>query len=116
MTENMKSTGESIVVALNELHPFPNHPFKVEQDEAFDALVESICNHGVLHRIIIRPRELGGYEIVAGHRRVEACRKLGLLVSDVILIYNRTVIERRWQYAHWRENSDAEKGGKADAE
>lgn len=85
MTENMKSTGESIDVALNELHPFPNHPFKVEQDEAFDALVESIRNHGVLHRIIIRPRESGGYEIVAGHRRVEACRKLGLteIIADL---------------------------------
>ena len=85
MTENMKSAGTSIVVALNELHAFPNHPFKVEQDEAFDALMESIRSHGVLHRIIIRPREMGGYEIVAGHRRVEACRKLGLteIIADL---------------------------------
>ena len=85
MTENMKNTGESIVVALNELYPFPKHPFKVEQDEAFDALVESIRSHGVLHRIIIRPREMGGYEIIAGHRRVAACRKLGLteIIADL---------------------------------
>lgn len=76
---NINAAGESIIVALYELYPFPNHPFKVVQDEAFDALVESISSQGVLQRIIIRPRKPGGYEIVAGHRRVEACRKLGMM-------------------------------------
>lgn len=66
--------GEGIVVPLDELYPFPGHPFKVIHDEAMEQLVESIRKNGVLNRIIIRPRKAGGFEIVAGHRRVEASR------------------------------------------
>lgn len=72
--------GEGVVVDIGELHTFPNHPFKVVHDEAMDVLIESIRLNGVLNRIIIRPREAGGFEIVAGHRRVEACKSLGLTV------------------------------------
>jgi len=68
---------ESIVVSLDELHPFPNQPFKVVHDEALESLVESIRANGLINRIIIRPRHAGGYEIIAGHRRVEAFRLLG---------------------------------------
>lgn len=73
--ENMMGTG--IVVPLSELHPFPNQPFKVVHDSDMDSLMESIQQNGLLNRIIIRPRYEGGYEIVAGHRRVEAFRLLG---------------------------------------
>lgn len=72
--------GEGVVVPLDELHPFPGHPFKVVRDEAMEQLVESIRKNGVLNRIIIRPREAGGFEIVAGHRRVEASRIAGYQV------------------------------------
>ncbi len=72
--------GEGIVVPLDELHTFSQHPFKVVHDEAMQALVESIRRNGVLNRIIVRPRKEGGFEIIAGHRRVEACRILGLEV------------------------------------
>lgn len=68
---------ESVIVLLDELHPFPNHPFKVVHDDALDSLVESIRKNGLLNRIIIRPRDAGGYEIIAGHRRTEAMRMLG---------------------------------------
>lgn len=68
---------ESVIVLLDELHPFPNHPFKVIRDEALDALAESIRKNGLLNRIIIRPCDEGGYEIIAGHRRTEAMRMLG---------------------------------------
>ena len=68
---------KSIVVSLDELHPFPNQPFKVVHDEALESLVESIRANGLINRIIIRPRHAGGYEIIAGHRRVEAFRLLG---------------------------------------
>ena len=68
---------ESVIVLLDELHPFPNHPFKVIRDDALDALAESIRKNGLLNRIIIRPRDAGGYEIIAGHRRTEAMRMLG---------------------------------------
>lgn len=66
-----------LIVPLEELHPFPNQPFKVRNDDAMNSLVESIQQNGLLNRIIIRPRDAGGYEIIAGHRRVEACRILG---------------------------------------
>lgn len=66
-----------MMVSLDELHPFPNQPFKVRNDEAMKALVESIKLNGLFNRIIIRPRDAGGYEIIAGHRRVEAFRQLG---------------------------------------
>jgi ParB/RepB/Spo0J family partition protein len=70
--------GEGVVVPLDELHPFPGHPFRVVMDAAMEALVESIRKNGVLNRIIIRPRREGGFEIVAGHRRTEASRIAGL--------------------------------------
>ena len=75
IVESMAGTG--IVVPICELHPFPNQPFKVVHDEAMESLVESIQQNGLLNRIIIRPRDAGGYEIIAGHRRVEAFRLLG---------------------------------------
>ena len=75
IVENMGVTGT--VVPICELHPFPNQPFKVVHDEAMESLVESIRQNGLLNRIIIRPRDAGGYEIIAGHRRVEAFRMLG---------------------------------------
>ena len=70
-------TATGLIVPLEELYPFPNQPFKVRNDEAMRSLVESIQQNGLLNRIIIRPRDAGGYEIIAGHRRVEACRILG---------------------------------------
>ena len=74
-TGNMKV--EQMEIPLSELHPFPNQPFKVASDEAMDALVESIRANGLLNRIIVRPRKAGGYEIISGHRRVEAFRIAG---------------------------------------
>ena len=58
-----------IHVPLSKLHDFPNHPFKVRDDEAMQETAESIRQYGVLVPAIVRPREDGGYEIVAGHRR-----------------------------------------------
>lgn len=59
------------VVTLNpaEISDFPNHPFKVKQDEAMAAMVDSIRKYGVLVPALVRPKEDGGYEMVAGHRR-----------------------------------------------
>ena len=65
-------------IALSELHPFPDHPFKVREDESMKETVESIKEYGVLSPAIVRPREEGGYEIVAGHRRKRACELAGL--------------------------------------
>ena len=61
-------------IPLGELHPFPDHPFGVRDDESMAQTVESIREYGVLVPAIARPREDGGYEIIAGHRRKHACR------------------------------------------
>ena len=59
------------VVTLNpaEISDFPNHPFKVKQDDAMAEMVESVRKYGVLVPALVRPKENGGYEMVAGHRR-----------------------------------------------
>lgn len=59
------------VVTLNpaEISDFPNHPFKVRQDDDMAEMVESIRKYGVLVPALVRPKEDGGYEMVAGHRR-----------------------------------------------
>ena len=53
------------LLPLSELHDFPNHPFKVRDDEAMQETTESIRQYGVLVPAIVRPREGGGYEIIA---------------------------------------------------
>ena len=66
------------LLPLSELHDFPNRPFKVRDDEAMQETVESIRQYGVLVPAIVRPREDGGYEIVAGHRRKHGSELAGL--------------------------------------
>lgn len=70
---------------LTELHPFPNHPFKVMEDEAMQRTVESIAQYGVLAPLIARPRPEGGYEILSGHRRQYAAKLAGLETLPVIV-------------------------------
>lgn len=66
------------LLPLSELHDFPNHPFKVRDDEAMQETAESIRQYGVLVPAIVRPREDGGYEIIAGHRRRHGSELVGL--------------------------------------
>lgn len=70
---------------LTELHPLPNHPFKVLEDEAMQRTVESIAQYGVLAPLIARPRPEGGYEILSGHRRQYAAKLAGLETLPVIV-------------------------------
>lgn len=56
-------------VPLSELFPFKSHPFQVRDDDAMQETAASIAKYGVLVPGIVRPRQEGGYEIVAGHRR-----------------------------------------------
>ena len=72
-------------VPLSKLHDFPHHPFKVRDDEAMQETAESIRQYGVLVPAIVRPREDGGYEIIAGHRRRHACELAGLTTMPVIV-------------------------------
>lgn len=72
-----KPDKEIIMALLDELYPFPGHPFRVVMDADMERLVTSIRNNGVLVPAIVRPRRQGGYEIIAGHRRKEASRLAG---------------------------------------
>ena len=74
-----------IEVKLAELHPFPNHPFQVREDDAMCETVESIREYGVMTPIIVRNREEGGYEIISGHRRKRACELAGIESVPVII-------------------------------
>ena len=70
---------------LDMFYPFPNHPFKVRDDEKMEETVESVSQYGVLVPILARPRPKGGYEIVAGHRRVHASERAGLTEIPAII-------------------------------
>ena len=72
-------------IPLVELHPFRDHPFKVRDDERMLDTAESIREHGVLVPAIARPREEGGYELIAGHRRKRGCELAGLTTMPVIV-------------------------------
>jgi len=72
-------------VNITELHPFPNHPFQVRDDDAMKETVESVKEYGVLSPVIVRPREEGGYEIISGHRRTRACEIAGIEDIPVII-------------------------------
>ena len=72
-------------IPLSELHPFPNHPFKVVDDEHMLDTADSIREHGVLVPAIARPRADGGYELIAGHRRKRGCELAGLDTMPVIV-------------------------------
>ena len=63
---------------IEKLCPFEGHPFKVADNEEMDQLVESIMAHGVLTPLVVRPLENGEYEVISGHRRLHACKRVGI--------------------------------------
>jgi len=72
-------------IPLSELHTFKDHPFKVIDNEAMFDTAESVKQYGVLVPAIARPRDEGGYELVAGHRRKRACELAELTTMPVIV-------------------------------
>ena len=75
------------VVTLNpaDISDFPNHPFKVKQDEAMAEMVDSVKQYGVLVPVLVRPKVDGGYEMVAGHRRKCAATLAGIAEIPCII-------------------------------
>ena len=71
-------------IPLDKLIPFKEHPFKVVEDEEMEQLKESIRESGVLIPALARPIE-GGYELISGHRRMDACDSLGMTTMPVII-------------------------------
>ena len=71
-------------IAISELRPFKDHPFRVKKDEEMEQLKKSIHESGVLVPALARPTE-DGYELISGHRRMAACAALGLETMPVIV-------------------------------
>lgn len=76
---------EIVYLNLSELHPFKNHPFSVRDDAEMQGLVESVKVAGVNQPALVRPREGGGYEIIAGHRRQRASELAGFVNMPCIV-------------------------------
>ena len=72
-------------IPLSEIRPFKNHPFKVTDDELMQQTIDSIMQVGILNPAIIRPAPEGGYEMVAGHRRLHAADLAGLKTIPAIV-------------------------------
>lgn len=102
-------------VPLDQLHPFPNHPFQVRDNEEMKRMVESVKEYGVLTPLIARPRPEGGYEIVAGHRRKRACELAGIETLPVLVreMDDDTAVIRMVDTNCQRENVSAIEKAKA---
>ena len=82
----MKSTKK--IIAIDKLHAFENHPYKVQDNEEMEVLAESIKEHGIVSPVIVRPLEntTDEYEIISGHRRVMASRKAGITEVPALIV------------------------------
>lgn len=76
---------EVVEIELDKLKGFEKHPFKIEDDDRFKELVDSIANQGVIVPGLARPLNDGTYEIISGHTRKKACEKLGLKTMPMII-------------------------------
>ena len=85
VVEETAETGDVKEIPLSELHEFHNHPFQIRSDEELEEMIESVREHGVLVPGIVRKREQGGYEIIAGHTRKHVCEVLGLETMPVFV-------------------------------
>lgn len=66
-------------IEIGRIHSFPNHPFKVLDDDKMETLVDSIRENGILNPVIVRPDQTGDYEMISGHRRLHAAGIVGLV-------------------------------------
>ena len=65
-------------IDINKIADFPNHPFKVQDDDKMDEMVKSVKQYGVILPVIVRPKDDGTYEMISGHRRKRACELAGI--------------------------------------
>lgn len=72
-------------IPLSKLHPFKDHPFKVQNNEEMERMIESIREVGAITPALARPLPDGGYELISGHRRLAACQVLGIETMPVII-------------------------------
>lgn len=78
-------TEGTIDIDVEAIYPFENHPFKVIDDERMEELTESIRASGVLTPVLVRPDDEGTYEMISGHRRLRAAKRVGLRKIPAII-------------------------------
>ena len=74
---NSEERNSIVELPIDIIDQFPKHPYKVKDDDDMIQLIESIKENGVITPIIVRPKPKGRYEMISGHRRLQACRHLG---------------------------------------
>lgn len=72
-------------IEISRIHPFPNHPFKVLDDDRMESLADSIRDNGILNPVIVRPDHTGDYEMISGHRRMHAAELVGMTKIPAIV-------------------------------
>ena len=72
-------------IEIGRIHSFPNHPFKVLDNDKMESLVDSIRENGILNPVIVRPDQTGDYEMISGHRRLHAAGIVGLVKIPAIV-------------------------------
>ena len=100
------------ILKIQDLEPFPDHPFQVREDDAMKETAESVKTYGILTPILVRPLENGHYQIVSGHRRTKACELAGveeILPSERAAAYKMKVEAIRRQCG--RHSQDPDKNG-----
>ena len=85
MNDSMRETGQIREILIDDLYDFKDHPFKPISKEKMDELVKSVSENGVLTPGVARIRPQGGYEIIAGHNRREACRRAGISTMPMFI-------------------------------
>ena len=83
--KNQTEIEEVTTIDISLIDDFEGHPFTVKDDESMEELARSIKENGILNPIIVRKKEGGRYEIIAGHRRKRACLLLGIKEIPVII-------------------------------
>ena len=86
LNEKPETVGEVYRIPIGQLHPHPENPYGIRDDPDMLELTESVRKFGVLCPAIARPRQGGGYELIAGHRRREACERVGLDFMPVMIL------------------------------
>ena len=86
MEEKKKELKETIQsIPVEYIDDFPNHPFKIQDDEQMQKLIQSIQDYGVITPVVVRKKEDDRYELISGHRRKYACKVLGIEHLPVIV-------------------------------
>ena len=86
MEEKKKKLKETIQsIPIEYIDDFPNHPFKIQDDEQMQKLIQSIQDYGVFTPVVVRKKEDDRYELISGHRRKYACKFLGIEHLPVIV-------------------------------